>query len=192
MDMTRALPTESQWDLLDEYDLNACFDAAWIDTEDVEEIAARFRADPRSGIPCDLETAYRLADDYGQDTLVWIGTHSPGWSVAITLGGAFTVRDEVSAGGRLIITYRHMAELGEIHDEGMIYYQDGEFMGTVGVEGFREYVHDLDAFADFQGEVENYLILAGRVTGRFLDRAWFAVPRVLYRIPKGAWPRIPH
>ncbi|WP_182897015.1 hypothetical protein [Microbispora sp. H10830] len=192
MDMTRALPTESQWDLLDEHDLNARFDAAWIDTEDVEEIAARFRADPRSGIPCDLKTAFRLAGDRGQDSLVWIGAHSPGWSVAITLGGAFTLRETASAGGRLIITYWHMAELGEIDDEGMIYYQDGEPMGTVGVERFREYVHDLDAFADFQGEMENYLILAGRVTGRFLDRAWFAVPRVLYRIPKGAWPRIPH
>ncbi|MFG1827343.1 hypothetical protein ACGFIJ_33130 [Microbispora bryophytorum] len=192
MDMTRALPTESQWDLLDEHDLNARFDAAWIDTEDVEEIAGRFRADPSSRILCDLKTAFRLNGDRGRDTVVWIGTHSPGWSVAITLGGAFTLRETASTGGRLIITYWHIAELGEIDDEGMIYYQDGEPMRTVGVEGFREYVHDLDEFTNFQEEVENYLILAGRVTGRFLDRDWFAVPRTLYRIPKGAWPRTPH
>ncbi|MGI5491021.1 hypothetical protein [Microtetraspora malaysiensis] len=189
MDMTRALPTESQWDLLDEYALNARFDAAWIDTEDIEEIARRFRADQSSGITCDLSTAFHLIDENGQDSLVWIGTHSPGWSVAITMGGSFTFREEASAGGRLIISYWHMAELGEIGDEGMIYYHDGEFMGMVGVQEFQEYARDLDTYTDFQEEVENYLILAGRITGRFLDRDWFAAPRVLHRIPKDAWPR---
>ncbi|MEV7808393.1 hypothetical protein AB0O28_36135 [Microbispora sp. NPDC088329] len=191
MDMTRALPMESQWDLLDEYGLNAHFDAAWIDTEDMEEIVRRFRADPSSGIPCDLDRACHLAQDRGQDSLVWIGAHSPGWSVALTLGGAFTLREEASAGGRIIIEYWHMAELGEIGDEAITYHQDGEYMGAVGTEGFQEYVRDLDArtYTGFQEEVEMYLICAGRVTGRFLDHDWFATPRVLYRVPREAWPR---
>ncbi|MFG6201607.1 hypothetical protein [Nonomuraea sp. JJY05] len=189
MDTTRALPTESQWDLLDEYALNARFDAAWIDTEDVEEIAGRFRADPSSGIPCDLSTAFQLAYENQQDSLVWIGTHSPGWSVAITMDGSFTLREGASSQGRLIISYWHMAELGETGDEGMTYYHDGEFMGIIGVQGFQEYARDLDSYTSFQEEVENYLILAGRITGRFLDRDWFAAQRALYRIPKGAWPR---
>jgi hypothetical protein len=189
MDMTRARPMESQWDLLDEYGLNASSDAAWIDTEDIGEIAERFRADPGSGIPCDLNTAFHLAAKRERDSLVWIGTHSPGWSVAITVGGSFTLRREASAHGRLIISYWHMADLGEIGDEGMIYHRNGEVTGTVGVEGFQEYARDLSSCADFQEEVESYLILAGRVTGRFLDRDWFATSRILYRIPRGAWAR---
>ncbi|MBB5783325.1 hypothetical protein [Nonomuraea jabiensis] len=188
MDMTRARPMESQWDLLDEYNLNASFDAAWIDTEDIGEIAERFRAESGSGIPCDLSTAFHLAATKEQDSLVWIGTHSPGWSIAITMGGSFTLREEASAGGRLIISYWHMADLGKIGDEGMTYRRDGK-LGTVGVEGFQEYARDLNSCADFQEEVQSYLILAGRITGRFLDRDWFATSRVLYRIPRGAWPR---
>ncbi|MEV0143879.1 MULTISPECIES: hypothetical protein [unclassified Nonomuraea] len=189
MDMSRALPAESQWDLLDEYTLNARFDAAWIDTEDIEEIAERFRADPSSGILCDLNTAFHLAAEKDQDTLVWIGAHSPGWSVAITMSGSFTFREGASAGGRRIIGYSHMADLGEIGDEGMVHYHDGEFMGMVGVQAFQDYARDLETYVRFEEEVESYLVLVGRITGRFLDRDWFAAPRVLYRIPNGAWPR---
>jgi hypothetical protein len=189
MDVSRALPAESQWDLLDEYGLNAHFDAAWIDTEDIEEIAKRFRADPSSGDLCELNTAFHLAIKNEQETLVWIGTHSPGWSVALSVSGGFTFREGASAGGRGIIRYWHAADLGEIGDDGMLYYHDGELMGMVGVQAFEDYARDLDTYVDFQDEVESYLILAGRITGRFLDRDWFTAPRVLYRIPKGAWPR---
>ncbi|MFD1539831.1 hypothetical protein [Nonomuraea guangzhouensis] len=189
VDMSRTLPAESQWNLLDEYTLNARFDAAWIDTEDIEEIAQRFRADPGSGILCDLDTAFRLAVENEQDILVWIGEHSPGWSVAITMSRSFTFREGASTGGRRIISYWHMAYLGEIGDEGMVYHYDGELMGRVGVEAFQDYARDLETYVGFEEEVESYLILAGRITGRFLDRDWFAAPRVLYRIPNGAWPR---
>jgi hypothetical protein len=188
VDILRAVPAESQWDLLDEYALNACFDAAWIDTENIEEIAERFRADPSSGIMCDLNKAFQLASENQRDALVWIGTHSPGWSVAITVSGAFSFREEASSKGRGIISYWHMAYLGEIGDEGMSYYHDGQYIGIVGVQAFEDYARDLNAYIDFQEEVESYLILAGRVTGRFLDQDWFAAPRVLYRIPDGAWP----
>ncbi|MEV4377178.1 hypothetical protein [Streptosporangium sp. NPDC049644] len=192
MDMSRAAPGESQWQLLDEYALNARFDAAWIDTENIEEIAERFRVDPGSGILCDLETAFTLADDNEQDTLVWIGGHSPGWSVAITMSGSFTLREEASAGRRRIISHWHLGDLGETGDEGMVYYQDGELIGRLGVEAFQDYAGDLETSHEggFEEEVEGYLILAGRVTGRFLDRDWFAASRVLYRVPADAWPSL--
>ncbi|MFI6909619.1 hypothetical protein ACIBKY_50745 [Nonomuraea sp. NPDC050394] len=55
---------------------------------------------------------------------------------------------------------------------------------------FQDYAQDLDlGDAGLQELVEYFLILAGRITGRYLDRDWFATPRVLYRVPRDAWPR---
>ncbi|MGW4471894.1 hypothetical protein ACWENQ_19680 [Nonomuraea sp. NPDC004354] len=192
MDMSRAVPMESQWDLLGEHNLNGRFDAAWIDTEDMDEIAQRFRADRDSGILWDLDTAFNEADSDAQDTLVWIGTHSPGWSVAVAISGRLSIGEEASAGRRRVFTHMHMDHIYKLPDEGMLYYYDGEFIGTLGViEEFRDYTRDLEVGWDvgFQVTVESFLTLAGRITGRFLDRDWFAAPRVLYRIPDGAWPR---
>ncbi|MEV6040777.1 hypothetical protein AB0L65_57395 [Nonomuraea sp. NPDC052116] len=61
-------------------------------------------------------------------------------------------------------------------------------MGRVGEEAFQDYALGLDD-AGFREQVEYYLILAGWITGRFLDRGWFATSRVLYRVPRDTWPR---
>ncbi|MFB9676832.1 hypothetical protein [Streptosporangium vulgare] len=72
----------------------------------------------------------------------------------------------------------------------MVYHHDGEHVGRVGEEAFQDYAPDLDPDdAGFRELVEYYLILAGRITGRFLDRDWFATSRVLHRVPRDAWPR---
>ncbi|MER7207207.1 hypothetical protein ABT340_09025 [Streptosporangium sp. NPDC000239] len=190
MSLSRAMPAESQWDLLEEHLLNSRFDVAWIDTEEIGEAAERFWVDPGSGVPCDLDTAFDLIENDGQETLVWIGTHSPGWSVAVTMNRGFTLSEEASTGGRGVLAHWHMAGLYELADEGMVYYHDGEHMGRVGEEAFRDHALDLDLDgAGFREQVEYYLILAGRITGRFLDREWFAASRVLYRVPGDAWSR---
>ncbi|GGO20336.1 hypothetical protein GCM10010116_40760 [Microbispora rosea subsp. aerata] len=193
MDAARAMPVESQWDLLEEYGLNDSFSVVWIDTENVEEVAQRLRADPSSGIVCDLDTAFTLPDYDPQDILVWIGAHSPGWSVAVVLQGVLSFREEeASIGGRRVITHWHMAFSAKLADEGMLYHRDGEFLGPLGsAEEFHDHTHDLvvrdhDGFREL---VEALLILAGRVTGRFLDRDWFATSRTLYRVPRDAWSR---
>ncbi len=186
MDMSREMPTESQWDLLEEYGLNSWFDAAWIDVPDTGRAAACFRADPDSAIPCDLDAAFARVGDDTQDNLLWIGAHSSVWSVAVAMSGSLSFDKEASAAGRRIFTHKHMAGIYELGNEGMLYYFDGKFIGTLGViEEFQEYTRDLEVGWDvgFQQTVESFLILAGRITGRFLDRNWFATPRVLYRIP---------
>lgn len=97
-----------------------------------------------------------------QDTLIWVGSHSPGWSVAVAI------------------------------NEGMLYYYDGELVGTLGaIEEFRDHTHDLEVGwgVGFQVTVESFLTLAGRITGRFLDRDWFTTPRVLYRVSPDAAAR---
>ncbi|MEU6411852.1 hypothetical protein [Microbispora sp. NPDC046933] len=189
LNLSRAMPAESQWDLLEEYLLNNRFDVAWIDTERIDEAAERFRVDPGSGVLCGLDTAFNLIDNDEQETLVWIGAHSPGWSVSVTMNRGFTLSEEASAGGRSILAHWHMAGLYELADEGMVYYHDGEYVGRVGEEAFQDYARDLDLDdAGFRELVEYYLILAGRITGRFLDRDWFETARVLYRVPRNAWP----
>lgn len=124
--------------------------------------------------------------------MTWIGVHSPGWSVAVTMSGTLPFRPEASAGGRRIITHSHMAYIYELADEGMLYYHDGELIGTLGaIEEFQDYTSDLEVGWDvgLQVTVESFLTLAGRITGRFLDRDWFAASRVLYRVPRDAWSR---
>ncbi|MEV4894115.1 hypothetical protein AB0K48_32490 [Nonomuraea sp. NPDC055795] len=190
LNQSHAMPAESQWDLLDEYRLNSRFDVAWIDTEKIDEAAERFRVDPGSGVLCDLNTAFDLIDNDEQETLAWIGTHSPGWSVSVTMNRGFTLSEEASAGGKSILTHWHMADVYRLADEGMLYYHNGEDLGRVGADVFQDYAQDLDlGDAGLQELVEYFLILAGRITGRFLDRDWFATPRVLYRVPHDAWPR---
>ncbi|GAA5043125.1 hypothetical protein HNP84_002028 [Thermocatellispora tengchongensis] len=39
-DMSRAMPPESQWDLLDEYGLNGRFDVVWIERRNRDWFAA--------------------------------------------------------------------------------------------------------------------------------------------------------
>ncbi|MER7362181.1 hypothetical protein [Nonomuraea wenchangensis] len=190
LNLSRAMPAESQWDLLDEYLLNSRFDVAWIDTENLDEVAERFRVVPDSGVLCDLDTAFDLIDNDEQETLVWIGMHSPGWSVSVTMNRGFPLPEAASAGGRGILTYWHMAGLYEHADEGMVFYHDGEYVGRAGEEAFQEHARDLDVDdAGFREQVEYYLVLAGRITGRFLDRDWFATSRVLCRIPHNVWSR---
>jgi len=190
LNLSRAMPAESQWDLLEEHLLNSRFDVAWVDTDEIDEAAERFRADSGSGVLCDLDTAFDLIENDEQETLVWIGTHSPGWSVSVTMNRGFTLSEEASTGGRGILAHWHMAILYELADEGMVYYHDGEYVGRVGEEAFQDYALDLNLDdAGFREQVEYYLILAGRITGRFLNRDWFATSRVLYRVPRDAWPR---
>ncbi len=132
MDMSREMPTESQWDLLEEYGLNSWFDAAWIDVPDTGRAAACFRADPDSAIPCDLDAAFARVGDDTQDNLLWIGAHSSVWSVAVAMSGSLSFDKEASAAGRRIFTHKHMAGIYELGNEGMLYYFDGKFIGTLG------------------------------------------------------------
>ncbi|WP_146615649.1 hypothetical protein [Nonomuraea aridisoli] len=190
MDVSLPMPMESQWDLLSEHNLSGRLDTTWIDTEDIEEIVQRFHLDAYQGISCNLDTAFNEAvNDTQDDTMIWIGTHSPGWSVAVAIHGWLSIEPEMSAGRRRIFTHMHMDEVYKLPNEGMLYYYDGELIGSLGViEEFQEYTHDLDVgwSFGFRATVESCLILAGRITGRFLDREWFAESRVLYRVPRDA------
>ncbi|MGR6918012.1 hypothetical protein ACU635_27535 [[Actinomadura] parvosata] len=146
-----------------------------------------------TSISCNLDAAFNEAvNDTQDDTMIWIGTHSPGWSVAVAIHGRLSIEPEISAGRRRVFTHMHMDEVYKLPNEGMLYYYDGELMGSLGViEEFQEYTHDLDVGwrYGFRATVESFLILAGRITGRFLDREWFAESRVLYRVPRDAWSR---
>jgi len=101
--------------------------------------------------------------------------------------GKLSIGEEASAGGWSILSHMHMDYIYELPNEGMLYYRDGEYLGMLGlIDEFQDYTHDLQVGwgVGFQVTVESLLTLAGRITGRFLDRDWFSEPRALYRIPE--------
>jgi hypothetical protein len=85
-----------------------------------------------------------------------------------------------------------MAFSAKLADGGMLYYRDGEFIDPLGsAEEFLDHMRNLviGDHGGFREVVEALLILARRVTGRFLDRDWFAASRALYRVSRDAWSR---
>jgi hypothetical protein len=52
---------------------------------------------------------------------------------------------------------------------------------------FNEHAVELTPVEDVQAELNDYLLLIGRVTGRFIDQDWLTSQRAISRIPDGAW-----
>ncbi|MEV6983689.1 hypothetical protein AB0M95_20880 [Sphaerisporangium sp. NPDC051017] len=198
-DMLHAFPAEGQWDLLVEYGLHERFSAQWVDIEDVGEVARRLRVDPESATPCDFQTAMRSYAIGDGTMLVWIGEHAPGWSHVLTLSGASTpwkAMEALSAGRRRVLDAFCIEDIGHLQE--LLYSYDGACIGnvcppylggTVEVAEYDAYATGLE-LADGMGTAElfeRFLCMAGRITGRFIDREWFSSTRTLYRIPEESW-----
>ncbi|GLX92390.1 hypothetical protein [Herbidospora sp. NBRC 101105] len=192
-----ALPEESQWDLLVEHCLES-FNCLWVDTEDVGEIARRLGAEPDSGTPCDFPTAMR-ASGVGRKTLVvWVGEHAPGWSVVLTVNRGSVppeIVEALSSGGRRVLeAYFHEV----VHRGHLIYLRDGDYIGDVyppsepggkvEVEEFAAHGRGLELLGELSDAetFDRFLVMMGRITGRFIDRPWFSTTRTLHRVSPGA------
>ncbi|MEV4249132.1 hypothetical protein AB0J63_37665 [Streptosporangium canum] len=195
--MVNAFPGESQWDLLIEHEMGAWFSCQWVDTEDVDEIARRLRADPNSGMRCDFQTAMQSYESSGETLILWIGEHSPGWSTVLTLSRLMPpdAIEALSAEGRRVLEAFFMEDI----DPGkLLYTYDSEYIGevfppyipggSIELPQFEEYTSGLE-LRDEMSEAEvfdRFLCMAGRITGRFIDRAWFSSTRTLYHVPREA------
>ncbi|GGK86456.1 hypothetical protein Ppa06_46380 [Planomonospora parontospora subsp. parontospora] len=194
----RALPEESQWDLLAEHGLESWFSCQWADTEDGNEIARRLGVDPRDGTLCDFQTAMQSYDDDPKKLIVWVGEHSAGWSAILTVSGVTVpphLIEALSADGKRVLEAYYVEEA----DPGkLLYTYDREYCGDIfppsSPGGWME-VPEFEAHAsglELIGEIsdaetfDRYLCMAGRITGRFIDRAWFASTRTLYHVPQEA------
>ncbi|MEV4224087.1 hypothetical protein [Nonomuraea sp. NPDC049725] len=192
-----------QWPLLEARGFGDLFAGTWIEGDDPDEIARLLGGDPAAAVPCGLAEAMRHYEPYGFDELVWMGAHAPGWIHAITVAGP-RLRTEPLAGRRYVQVVWDADGLG-VHD---LYYSDGVTEGRlsprdVAVTGwpFHEHAHGLadDRMSPFNvfawQEVrpdgvlrlwlDNWLIVAGRLSGRFLDDDCLDATRRLYRLPVG-------
>lgn len=194
----RALPEESQWNLLAEHDLELWFSCLWVDTEDGNEIARRLGVDPRDGTLCDFQTAMQSYEAGPDKLIVWVGEHSAGWSTILTISGVTVpphLIEALSTDGQRVLEAYFMEDA----DPGkLLYTHDREYIGEIfppsSPGGWME-VPEFEAHAsglELSDEIsdaetfDRYLCMVGRITGRFIDRAWFASTRTLYHVPHEA------
>ncbi|MET8335642.1 hypothetical protein [Streptosporangium canum] len=193
-----ALPVESQWDLLTEHDLESWFSCLWVSTEDGNEIARRLGVDPQNGTLCDFQKATQSYETSLEELIVWVGEHSAGWSTILTIsGGTMPPRliEALSADGQRVLEAYYVEEA----DPGkLLYTYDREYRGEIfppsSPGGWME-VPEFEAHAsglELSDEIsdaetfDRYMCMVGRITGRFIDRAWFASTRTLYHVPHEA------
>lgn len=198
--MTGPLPAENQWNLLQEFGLSSWFVGMWVEGDDPEELARRLRVDSRSRTECGFAQAMTRYMHSMDDQVVWIGPHAPGWTHVLWLSAFHTTAEakELSAGGRRLLTMFYNGGLGEL--DHLYLYQDGVLVNEidppyidgdapVSVPEYAVHAEGLELGLDMRStdELHRLLCVAGRITGRFLDREWFSSTRILYDVPGEAW-----
>ncbi|MGN9842653.1 hypothetical protein ACTMTI_31455 [Nonomuraea sp. H19] len=194
---------EDQWRVLSARGFHDMFAGTWIEGDDPDEIARLLGSDPAAAVPCGLDEAMREYEPFAFKELVWLGEHAPGWSHAITVAGPRLRTDLLAAAGRRFVQVVWDAHALGVHD---LYYSDGITAGQhspvrIAAPGwpFHEYADGLapsrpgliDLFSAGPAKpvgslglwLDNWLILAGRVSGRFIDEHYLDATRRLYRIP---------
>ncbi|GAA3132477.1 hypothetical protein [Streptosporangium carneum] len=195
----RELPAEDQWDLLVEHNIYYYFHGLWVESDDPEEVSRLLRVDPETRLDCDLETLVEAYQGRPADT-VWIGPHAPGWTHVLAFGLYLFHPAIRGLGKRRVFEIRY--DHAQYDLEGLYLDYDGVQLGDVNppyeegglmtLPDYRSHTNGLVLIEDLDLDRHLHLMLCtvGRITGRFLDREWFASTRGLYRIPDGAWPEL--
>ncbi|NRQ34533.1 hypothetical protein HII36_22180 [Nonomuraea sp. NN258] len=197
--MARLMPSENQWDLLREFGLSSGLAGIWVEGDDPEELARRLRVDPGTRVECGFAEAMARYEASLEDEVIWIGSHTPGWTHILWLSSFHTGAEAkaLSAGGRRLLTVYYNGGLFELDD--LYLYQDGALVDEINppyadgapvtVPEYAMYAEGLELEHGMRSQQELHLILCmvGRITGRFLDREWFTATRTLYEIPRDAW-----
>ncbi|WP_169987813.1 hypothetical protein [Microbispora sp. H10836] len=193
-----------QWPLLAARGFDDMFAGTWIEGDDPDEIARVLGSDPATAVPCGLDEAMREYEPYAFRELVWLGEHSPGWTHAITIAGPRLRTDVLAATGRRFLQVVWEPYGLGVHD---LYYSDGSTAGRhspteIADPGwpYHQYATGLaprrpgliDVFttgepARPEGSLglwlDNWLTLAGRVSGRLIDERYLDATRRLYSVP---------
>ncbi|WP_336217049.1 hypothetical protein [Nonomuraea sp. LPB2021202275-12-8] len=167
-----------------------------MDTADSDEIARRLGVDPQDGVLCDFQTAMQSYETSPEQLVVWVGEHSVVWSTILTISGVLPPHliEALSAEGQRVLEAYFV---GEADPGKLMYTHDSEYFGEIfppsAPGGWME-VPEFEAHAsglELIGEIsdaelfDRYMCMAGRITGRFIDRGWFASTRTLYHVPQG-------
>ncbi|RJL23910.1 hypothetical protein [Bailinhaonella thermotolerans] len=173
-------PAENQQRLLLEAGLDAYFNAQWIDIGDIGEVARRLHVVSDTMVTCGLQTATTSYDPTSWPHKVWITSLTPAWSLVLAVAGIIPdTMERLSAGG-----HRVFEIFGDDEEMEQIQYAfDGDILGEFfAYEEFNAYWQDL-SYDSLEEELEMYLCIMGRITGRFFDRDWLASQGLLGEVP---------
>ncbi|GAA0829944.1 hypothetical protein ACFQVD_32995 [Streptosporangium amethystogenes subsp. fukuiense] len=165
-----------------------------MERDDLDEIVGILRLDPQSRRDVRLiEEAPTMTDRSVKDSL-WIGPHSPGWSVVISTSGPGTGVWQLSSGNRGTLMAGRHREIDGLSD--LDYYRDGNVVAEIPGMPSGELLPPqlLEPYAQglprdgcpIEGEerlAHAFLTVVGRMTGRFMDEEWFLAPGRAYDFP---------
>ncbi|MFI6816132.1 hypothetical protein ACIBG7_27265 [Nonomuraea sp. NPDC050328] len=119
IDPAGTFPDQNQYDLLAAHGFGEAFCGYWIERGDLDELATLLRLDPASRRDQDLATAAadmsNAVDIYDPSDL-WIGPHSPGWSVVICSMELQAVPEGVIPGARRLLEVSWTWDIDGLHD----------------------------------------------------------------------------
>ncbi|MFF4625053.1 hypothetical protein [Nonomuraea jabiensis] len=180
----KIFPAEGQKELLVEHGLYGSFAATWVSIEDINEVARRLGVAPEATTTCNFPAAMRSYEPSAGTRRVWITRHASGWSHILTLSGAMPSSDTLSLNRHRAFELACNGGIDEIYPLSYTYdgTSDEDFFE---VPEYTSYWDDLESrpFMPTAEELEQYLIIMGRITGRFYDREWFASPGLLCALP---------
>ncbi|WP_169982367.1 hypothetical protein [Microbispora sp. H10836] len=194
-----------QWGFLLGAGLGRGFAGTWVESGDAEAVAALLGADLASREDCGLATAMACYRPMAFTERVWAGPHSAGWTHALTISGPPPVTAGLTEAGLRFLQIRTLNQ--QVDD---LLYGDGVRTGWVSQRWYGEvYAEPGSMLEPYLREVgppsvipevvrrswntepeghsriclETYLLLAGRMSGRFIDDEWLGDERALYTIP---------
>ncbi|WP_162641389.1 hypothetical protein [Streptosporangium sp. 'caverna'] len=180
----KIFPTEGQKDLLVENRLYDSFFATWVSIEGINAVAMRLEVAPEAKTICDLQTAVRLCDPSPGTQWFWIAQHAPGWSHILTLSGAGPCPDTLSLNRQRVFELAYIGGIEEIYPLAYTYdgKSDADFFDVL---EYAPYWEDFDSshHIPVEEELEQQLIIMGRITGRFYDREFFSSQGLLCKMP---------
>jgi hypothetical protein len=180
-----AFPAENQQSLLLEHGLHGFFMAQWVSIEDIGEVARRLHIEAETTVVCDFQAAMEFYGSTSERShRAWITRLAPGWSLVLYLNGLRSSPEALSLGGQRVFDVSCIYGIGEIDE--LSYIHNGVWDGTIyDEEKYRIYWEDLRYdINSLEGQLEEYLCVLGRVSGRFLDRDWFSSQGLLGIIPE--------
>ncbi|GIH69700.1 hypothetical protein Mth01_19530 [Sphaerimonospora thailandensis] len=167
-----------------EYGAGPEFQAQWVDIGDLHDVARRLQVTSDTIVTCDFQTAVRSVSPLSDMKQVWISSLASGWSHIFRLSGSLPSPVELSLGGHRVFEITYFALVGEIDPP---FYAHN---GVLDVEFLAEDEYSVHCanlrFNDrtpLPEVLEQYLVVLGRITGRFLDRDWVSSQGLLASIP---------
>ncbi|MEV6868196.1 hypothetical protein AB0M44_45345 [Streptosporangium subroseum] len=177
-------PDENQQRLLAAHGLDGRFGAQWVSIADGHEVARHLHFPAETIETCDFQTAMRSYDPGGFAQRVWITSHAPGWSHVLLLsGGEASSAQELSRHGQRVFEISYVGGIEELDEP--IYTHDGEYRSIVDEAEYAAHWTDLssDNTTTVPELMDQFLIVIGRITGRFLDQDWVSSEGLLCIMP---------